>query len=353
MAIDERLLADICEEARSLNPGDALQAEVLRFMAAHSRRSPIRFSMETGCGGSTLLLSNLSEEHVAFAIQGDNRIISRVGRSRYFRSQTARFVEGPTQLELPRYHFAKPVDLALLDGPHAFPFPQLEYYAIYPHLRAGALLIVDDIHIPSIHDLFRFLRADAMFRLVERIGTTAFFERTEAPTFDSCGDGWWEQGYNRTPLWRFTWRDALRSRVPASWRRAIKGGGNAHITINQPARGASVGATETVTGDAGLAPGSTFWLFVHRADIDGWWPQGSVQVEKNPQTWEAVCRFGEEVDAGYEFEIAVVAVSEATHLRLQGWLEECRLTGESPPVQLPRDSSPVVRRITRAGLRLL
>jgi hypothetical protein len=353
VAIDERLLADICAEARSLNPGDALQTEVLRAIAAHAGRRPIRFSVETGCGGSTLLLSNLSEEHVVFAIEGDNRVISRVGRSRYFRGQSTRFVEGPTQLELPRYHFARPIDLALLDGPHAFPFPQLEYYAVYPHLSPGALLIIDDIHIPSIHDLFRFLRADAMFRLVRRIGTTAFFERTQAPVFPPHGDGWWEQGYNRTRLWRFTWREALRSRVPASWRRAIKGARAARISIDTPAAGAVVGAQETVSGHAALAPASMLWLFVHRIDIEGWWPQGSVSIARSPQPWEVVCRFGEEIDAGHEFEIAAAAVEEATHRRLQGWVDECRHTREYPPIQLPDHCRPVLRKVRRAGHRLL
>ena len=36
-----------------------------------------------------------------------------------------------------------------------------------------------------------------MFRLLEVVGTTAFFERTSAPPFDPHGDGWWLQNFNK------------------------------------------------------------------------------------------------------------------------------------------------------------
>ncbi len=69
-------------------------------------------------------------------------------------------------------------------------------YYLYPQLEPGALLIVDDIHIPTITNLCDFLKADAMFSLQEVVETTAFFRRTAAETFSPTGDGWWIQGYN-------------------------------------------------------------------------------------------------------------------------------------------------------------
>jgi hypothetical protein len=64
-------------------------------------------------------------------------------------------------------------------------------------LSENGLLIVDDIDIPTIHNLYRFLKKDAMFDLVEVVHTTAFFRRTAAPTFDPLADGWWNQSFNR------------------------------------------------------------------------------------------------------------------------------------------------------------
>ncbi len=36
-----------------------------------------------------------------------------------------------------------------------------------------------------------------MFEKIEFIGSTAMFRRTDEPTFDPLGDGWWEQDFNR------------------------------------------------------------------------------------------------------------------------------------------------------------
>ncbi len=107
------------------------------------------------------------------------------------------FVEGPTQRTLPAFRFDMTLDCALLDGPHGYPFPDLEYYYVYPHLREGALLILDDVHIPSIHRMLDILRADAMYHFVEKVGNTAFLRRSDAPTVDSLGNEWWKQGINR------------------------------------------------------------------------------------------------------------------------------------------------------------
>jgi hypothetical protein len=37
-----------------------------------------RRKQETGCGGSTMVLSNAGEHHIAFAIEGKNRTISKL-----------------------------------------------------------------------------------------------------------------------------------------------------------------------------------------------------------------------------------------------------------------------------------
>ena len=108
-----------------------------------------------------------------------------------------RFVLGPTQVTLPRYHFTERFKLVLLDGPHAYPFPDLEYYYFYPHIVTGGWLVIDDMQIPSIRRMVEILSADDMWHLEQTVGRTAFLRRTDAPTFCPTGDSWWEQGYNR------------------------------------------------------------------------------------------------------------------------------------------------------------
>ncbi|MHA3024412.1 class I SAM-dependent methyltransferase [Mycobacterium sp. BMJ-28] len=159
---------------------------------------PYDFTAETGTGRSTLLLSQLSRNHVVFAQDdsGSGDSLQRVRASPLLRAETVDFVIGATQLTLPTYEFGNDLDLVMIDGPHGFPFPELEYYYFYPRLRPGGVLIIDDIQIPSIRAMFQILKADQMWQLDTVVDQTAFFTRTDAPTFDPVGDGWWLQGYN-------------------------------------------------------------------------------------------------------------------------------------------------------------
>lgn len=190
-------------------------------------------SMETGCGTSTILLSNLSLRHLVFCHDDrdkDNSSVDFVLSAPIFDRSRTEFVFGPTQCTLPNFRFNDQLDLALIDGPHAFPFPELEYYFIYPHLREDAILIIDDIHIPTIYNLYSFLKEDPMFSLVERVATTAIFRRTQMPTFNPYGDGWQDQEYNkrRFPIYPLAERltrlvpKRVTHLVPRRIRRAIK-----------------------------------------------------------------------------------------------------------------------------------
>jgi predicted O-methyltransferase YrrM len=164
-------------------------------------KPPIMASAETGCGKSTIFLSRLSKTHKVFCLddrgEGDGSSVEYFMKCPATSSENLEIIYGPTQLTLPKYEDHTPYDLVLIDGPHGYPFPDLEYYYFYPHLRIGGLLIVDDIHIPTIGRLADFISEDAMFELVEFIDTTAIFRRTDAPAFDPTGDGWWRQDYNR------------------------------------------------------------------------------------------------------------------------------------------------------------
>lgn len=176
--------------AGHMSPG-ALRALIEHALAG----PPIERSVETGAGRSTVLLSRLSAHHTVFSVD-DAGSLTAPPRHPEYRAETVTIVEGPTQRTLPGHTFTEPLDLVLLDGPHGYPFPELEYLCLYPHLRPGALLIVDDIHIPTIRHLFDFLREDAMFRPLGIAGWTSFFRRTDAPTFPPTENGWWLQGYN-------------------------------------------------------------------------------------------------------------------------------------------------------------
>lgn len=198
----EKYFDILIEEINSL-PKDwhlagSVSRMVLNAIVDHAREiGPVENSVETGSGKTTLLFSHLSKNHVVFALDNGSKSISSVKKSELFNADNVTYIEGPTQKTLPRYVFSRKFDIALMDGPHGYPFPDLEYFYFYPNLREGGLLLLDDIHIPSIQRMFEIIKADDMFELIEVLNNMAFFRRTDSPLIDPYYDSWWLQGYNR------------------------------------------------------------------------------------------------------------------------------------------------------------
>jgi hypothetical protein len=333
----------IAEVGPGLHTAGTFSARTFEAIARAAHKRQIRNSVETGSGASTLLFSHLSEHHTVFALDGGSGSITNVRRSPLLRQNVVTFVEGPTQATLPQYRFTEKLQLVLIDGPHGYPFPDLEYYFLYPHLDTGALLILDDIHIPTVHNLFQFLRRDAMFELDEIVKTTAFFTRTSAPTFDPFGDSWWRQNYNAKPLLRYTWRDRMRGVLPTSMQRSLtrlkrrmtRGFPHCAVDILAPDSGALVASAGIVEGSVVLPSGSYLWVLVRRMDFDGWWPQGNGAVTVDRNRWRVSVNYGGPQDAGCEFEIAALVAGQSTHELWMDWVARVKETGLFPPVQLP------------------
>jgi hypothetical protein len=331
------------EIAPSLHTAGTFSARAFHAIARHARKRRILHSVETGSGASTLLLSHLSAQHTVFALDGGSGSIANVRRSPLLRPDVVTFVEGPTQTTLPLYRFTNRLQVVLIDGPHGFPFPEMEYYHLYPHLDPGALLIVDDIDIRSVHNLFEFLRRDAMFTLDEVVQTTAFFTRTDAPVFDPLGDGWWTQHYNARPLLRRVWKEKIGSLLPRPVRLRLRrfkrrwraSAADCAVSILTPPNGAPVGPTGRVEGTAELPDAARLWILVRCKGVDGWWPQGGGPVRVEQGRWTVAVAYGGPQDAGCDFEIMALAVGPSTHRLWSDWVGRATETGEFPPVQLP------------------
>ena len=181
-------------------------------LEALAKRGPFQFSAETGCGGSTILFSHLSAHHTAFAIEGPDGTITALSQHSDFRADHVVFVEGETKRTVAVHSFEGPLDLVLLDGPHAYPLPQLEFAYLFPHIRPGGWLVLDDIQIPSVHELVHYLCLEPSMVLEEVAVRTAFFRKVRESDFGL--DGWQNQGMNRRSILRYSWRDRLRRLLP-------------------------------------------------------------------------------------------------------------------------------------------
>jgi hypothetical protein len=199
----QKLVMDRYREWETKGDNHQAGAIVTNTMIAIEKLLPHRMqtTAETGCGKSTILFSNISDRHLVFTTddrdKGKDSSILFFQRCPLTQLSNIELNLGPTQRTLPQYEHKDCYDLVLIDGPHGYPFPELEYYYFYPHIKEGGILIVDDVHIPTIARMADFINDDAMFELVKVIETTAIFRRTGAQTFDPEGDGWWQQRYNR------------------------------------------------------------------------------------------------------------------------------------------------------------
>lgn len=191
--------------ASGFHPWDAMAPTALSGIL---QRGPFRSSAETGCGGSTIVLSHASQHHIAFAIEGQDRTITELRKQSDLRTENVIFVEGETKDTLPGYRFEEQLDLVLLDGPHAYPLPQIEFAYLFPSIRLGGWMVLDDIQIPSVYELFHFLTRESSVALEEVAVRTAFFRRIKV--VESGPDGWAFQGINRHTILRYSWRDRLR-----------------------------------------------------------------------------------------------------------------------------------------------
>jgi hypothetical protein len=324
-----------------------LSAKVRRAIARHLCDRNVQHSIETGLGASTLLFSHLSSAHTVFAL-GDG--IPNIRSSPLFDPARTEFVEGPTQKTLAAYDFQGRIQAALLDGPHAFPLPLPEYYFIYPNLDTRALLIIDDIHIPSIHDLFRFHRADEMFQLLDVVDKTAFVQRSSKPVFDPLGDGWWLQQYNRRALLRFTWTHKRTALLPRSLRSTTQKTNDPHVphgdtavvhqpwfvTVSKPEENSRVGQFGVVQGSVCIPPGAHLWLLARRRDQAGWWPQGDRSVDTSSIPGSHQCCYGELSVTGYQFELALLVTDENVSASIEPRMTRCAAGDAPAPMPLPK-----------------
>ncbi len=224
------VLEAVLELPEQWHGAGTFKSEVLRKIVDYANQLEIRHSLETGTGKSTLLFSHLSPHHTVFAKDdsSEGKSLQIVQQSPILNRAAVEFVVGPTQQTLPKYEFTNKLQLALIDGPHGYPYPDLEYYYIYPHVSEGGLLIIDDINIPTVFKLFEFVREDRMFELIEVVQTTGFFRRTTAATFDPLGDGWWLQEYNlkrfpvRDSAIRYRFAERIKALVPLRYKLFVK-----------------------------------------------------------------------------------------------------------------------------------
>lgn len=183
-------------------------------------------TLETGSGLSTILFAGWGAHHLCVTPgQEEADAIVVYCRDRDIRTDRLTFDVRPTDVALPELALTE-IDVVLIDGGHGFPMPMIDWYFACRRLRRGGVLVVDDLQLPAVEVLTRFIRADQRWRWKAGTEKWAAFERLAD---GELREDWYMQpfyaGYRPTLLARAEMRvrhrlSGLRPRL----RRALKRG---------------------------------------------------------------------------------------------------------------------------------
>jgi hypothetical protein len=127
----------------------------------YERVGPASTTLETGSGISTLIFALKVAEHFAITPNANESMgIRQYAKANQIDVSRVRFVNEPSETALPAIE-TPPLDLVLIDGKHAFPWPILDWFFTADRLKQGGILILDDTKLWAVQGLVKFLSADS------------------------------------------------------------------------------------------------------------------------------------------------------------------------------------------------
>jgi predicted O-methyltransferase YrrM len=169
-------------------------AACYRFLA--DRCSPGTRTLETGCGLSTVLFAALGADHICCTAGQEeaDRVLAHCAR-RGIDTSRLRFEVGSSHRTLPPLEAAGVErDIVLIDGSHAFPLPEVDWFYGAALLDRGGVLVVDDLQLPAVAVLARFLEQDPRW---EALAGSPKWQAWERRTSGTLSEDWTEQPFFR------------------------------------------------------------------------------------------------------------------------------------------------------------
>lgn len=203
-AVAQRVIADrpvfhVTDRDTSYAPKGApvrwnAQAQTLELIASEACNE--HRTLEIGSGASTVVFAATGARHTAISpVAQEHDQITSYCDSIGVSTACVSFIADSSDRVLPCLDPEERFDLVFLDGTHAFPYAIVEWHYLRRHVPVGGLLIVDDVPIPAVGVLHRFLESDPGWEraaVVDR--RTAVFRKVT----DTAGLTWPEQPFNRS-----------------------------------------------------------------------------------------------------------------------------------------------------------
>jgi hypothetical protein len=173
--------------------------------------------LETGCGASTVVFAAKGAYHTAISPDPEEhqRVLDYCSLVGVDTSRLS-FIAGFSDLVLPYMCTDRVLDTAFIDGAHSFPFPAVDWHYVTRALKIGGRLLVDDIPIPAVAYVFRYMRSDPSWRLDEILD-----DRAACLTLvhEPAPEDWTLQAFNLRPDYSFACLPT-RARLVARWEAA-------------------------------------------------------------------------------------------------------------------------------------
>ncbi|HEX4115438.1 MAG TPA: class I SAM-dependent methyltransferase [Solirubrobacteraceae bacterium] len=151
----------------------SLSLEALQWLEEHVERT--MRTLETGSGASTVVFASRGSRHTAISPSAtEHEAICAYCDAQGIDVGGLTFVAESSHTALARE--SEPIDIALIDGAHEFPYPVLDWFEIQSRLREGGMLLVDDSYMPAVNTLVNYLRQSPDWEYIGAPGgrTTVF-----------------------------------------------------------------------------------------------------------------------------------------------------------------------------------
>jgi predicted O-methyltransferase YrrM len=194
-------------------------AQTLEFIAHQAPRC--RATLEIGSGASTVVFASAGTDHIAISpVGGEHERISAYCDSIGVSTHHVTFVADSSDRVLPTLDPSRRFDLVFLDGTHSFPYAIIEWHYLRRHLDVGGLLLMDDVPIPAIAVLHRFLKSDPAWERVAIVdGRTVAFRKIAETGEETWRDQPFNNGYPELAFLPLAKRAEARAR---HWHRVTR-----------------------------------------------------------------------------------------------------------------------------------
>jgi Methyltransferase domain len=124
-------------------------------------------TLEVGVGVSTVVFAACGANHTAVSCDpAEHERVREYCRQIGIDDSRLHFVAGMSDDVLPALLTRdRTLDVALVDGAHSFPLPVVDWHYVTRALKVGGRLLLDDIPVPAVGQVFRHMKLESGWRL--------------------------------------------------------------------------------------------------------------------------------------------------------------------------------------------